>query len=864
MTTMTTTTNANIYIFKPADLDNTRSAFYLPRHDYSIFVGDLKCKEYPDMPLMYGFINNQMGIKLRKHIAKTYPDEQTHYKNYINKYNYDEEYIETKYYLPKHKWGRINPIGSLSLSLFHRPSRHSFAKKNYLDFDIVNAQVQLLFELAKKEKFELTGGLEEYCADPKKCRYDIAEYYKLKDIINDDGFTLTAYEQAKKLPLRLAFGGEYYVWKKEYVSVRVPDMPLVNNLITDLVLLRKHIVKINPHIKQDLLEEGGGEWANKTDIEKDRSIMAFFAQTWERIIQEYCIADLVRAYGVSLADIIPSQDGFMPLAEVIKDKNIDPAKLFERFNSKVLKKFGVDIKWSEKGFDESIVIKPSDIIPIELSLDDLKLGEVRIAEKIYPALKSKLIYSAKTNLWYYTDKRNIWCKTKYANEYLIGKTIQYYITPIIELLWKEYRDCYIAEKKRDIKKEIDEANRFYNSVGKSSYVGQTVKYLRTLLTDNNFADKLDNTGGKIIFADGIFDLKTPEFRRGIYKDDYVSFTLSVNYPIDYSTEKMEILKTILKKILNWNDEHLNYYLCVLGYAFSGDAHLEKSIYYIVDGTEGGRGDNGKTFFLDVLTHLFPEYVKQADPKLLEESNTKSHKQLPMLDGGRIAWLDEGTKKKLNAPLIKKIGDGMKINTDVMYGNTVDLNVSYKMFVCSNHIPKIDKDEEAVYNRYKQIQFCSHFDRTGTVEVENFDNLDFIANPKLGDDLKAGFCDEIMSLLLEYGMKYYEKGLPPIPQQFLDAVNKTKTENNEFAKLFYETFEANAKGGHNISIYELETLLHHESKDIIKELSRIGIKYHKDLKGFGEGKKTKINKEGKEVPIKGGITGYMLILEGDDE
>ena len=203
---------------------------------------------------------------------------------------------------------------------------------------------------------------------------------------------------------------------------------------------------------------------------------------------------------------------------------------------------------------------------------------------------------------------------------------------------------------------------------------------------------------------------------------------------------------------------------------------------------------------------------------------------------------------------------MSIDTDIMYGNTVSLKVSYKMFVCSNHIPKIDKDEEAVYNRYKQIQFCSHFDRTGCVEEENYETLDFIADTKLGDNFKQNYSDEIVSLILEYGMKYYDDGLPPIPQQFKDAVNKTKTENNEFAKWFYENFEA-TKVEHNISIDEIESVSSYKRADIIKELGRIGIKWNKDLKEFDV--KTKM-KEGKEVKIIGGITGYSRILEKEEE
>jgi phage/plasmid-associated DNA primase len=833
----------------------TENAFYLAKPAQSIFIG-IKGREYPDMSLLYGFIHYQLGIKLRKHIVKLYPDEQTHYRNYVKKYNYDDEHIETAYNHSSHGWGRINPFGSLSLSLFNRPSRHAFATKNYLDYDMVNAQPQLLFEFAKKQGLN-TKGLDEYCANPKKCRYAIAEHYKLKDITDDEGTVLTAYEQAKKLPFRLAFGGGIRRWKQEYVSARVPDMSLVSNLEDTLKEIRKTIVATNPQIRTDL--EKDEVWNAKSNHEKECSIMATFTQTWERLIQEYCVAYFVRTHKLALGDVIPSQDGFMPLKSVVEQKGINTNNLFKTFTRIVEKEFGITIRWDAKTFDEAIFIKPSDVVPVNINLADLVKGEAKIAELITPALKHQLYYSNKTQLWYYTDKRNIWLKTKNPNEYLVATTIQRYIKQELDSAWALYKTLEDKDERKRVKKEIDELNGFYNQVGKSSYVGQTVKYLRILLVNNYFQDKLDITGGMMVFYDGIYNFKTGEFRHGIRKDDFVSFTLSAHYPLEYDKPKMVNLRTNLKKILNWNDHHLEYYLSVLGYAFTGDAHLEKSIYYVVDGTEGGRGDNGKTFYFDILMNVLPEYVKQCDPKLLDDANTKTHKQLPELNGARIVWADEGTKKRINAALMKKIGDGMSINTDIMYGNTLDLKVSYKMFVCSNHIPKIDKDEEAVYNRYKQIQFCSHFDRKGLVEEDNYENLDFIADTKLGDVFKKEYKDEIISLILEYGTKYYVSGLPPIPQQFIDAANKTKTENNEFAKWFYENFEVSTTG--NISIDEIESISVLKRVEIIKELGHIGVKYDKELKGFTINTKLV---EGKEVVIRGGIKKFIkkTVEEGE--
>jgi phage/plasmid-associated DNA primase len=836
-----------------------KSHFYLAKPKESIFI-NIKTKEYPTMNLIYGFLHKQMGVKLRKHITALYADEQTHYTNYIKKYNIDEDCIETRYSHTAHGWGRINPSQSLSLSLFHRPSRHSFAKDNYLDFDMVSAQPQMFYELATLEGIP-TDGLAEYCANPKVVRQTIVDYYHLVDIKSDDGVVLTAMEQAKKLPIRLAFGGGIRIWKQQFVNVRIDDMDIVKKMETTLKKIRSIIVKENPHLKADLDENGGDDYQNKTDEEKDRSVMALFIQTWERIIQEHAIAYMVRVYNLTLGDIIPSQDGFMPLKKIITDKNIDIAELFLNINKSVKDTFKMDIKWAMKSFDEAIVIEPSDIVPIKMTEEDLLKGETHIAKMIAPCLKNKLFYSNKTELWYYTDKRNVWIKSKKPNEYFIVTTIQYYIKELADDLWNQIgkeKDLMKKEKLTTSKKAVD---KHFKLVGQSSFQTQITKYLRTLLQDDFFPLKLDNTGGKVVFYDGIFDLKTGIFRRGIEKTDFITITLSRCYKVDYDTTKMSFLKSVLKKILNNNDEHLEYHLSVMGYSFTGDAHLEKSIYYVMDGTENKDGDNGKTFLFGVLEHFFPEYVRQTDPTLLEANNTKLHKQLVGFEGVRILYADEGTKKKLNHKLMKKLGDGEYIETDVMYGNCIKMRVSYKLFVCSNHLPVIEKEEQAVYNRYKQIEFCSHFDRTGSREVEVPEKLQFIADMTLRDKMRNEYENEIIALMLEYAMKYYKKGLPPIPSQFIDATNKTKIENNDFAKWFYDEYESSADS--RVSIRELEQncpIMGYKRADIIKELGRISIIWNKELKGLGS-----YLVDGKEIQIRGGLVGYKKkVINNEDQ
>lgn len=831
------------------------SPFYLAKLSHSLFVG-LECREYLTLQIVYGFLNNQMGVKLRKHVAKTYPDEQTHYNNYLKILQRDEQknaYFSIKYSLSTHGWGRINAYKSLSLSVFHRPTRHALSDDKYIDFDIVNAQIQILLCLQTNRGLS-SKGLYEYCQDPKKSRYAIVEYYNLKDVKGDDGYILTAYEQAKKLPLRLAFGGGIRQWRDDYKVKECVEMPMIVNMMETMAQICSAICHANPHIRVD--KYVNEEFRNKTKMEQDRSIMGSFAQTWERIIQEECIAHLVRTYpSVRLRDIVPCQDGFMPLKSQIKD--VDIPTLFDQFNSIILKKYQMDIKWVVKPFDEKIEIPLSDFVPIHISLEDLAKGECHIATIISPALQDKLVYTKQGDkgYWWYMTERNTWVSSNHCNQYLITTTIQRYIEEERERILKQYHEEKDDKKREKIRKDtLGAVEKYYNAVGKSSYVGQVVKYLVDILVDNEFCSNFDKTGGKMVFADGIFDLKTGVFRLGFLRDDFIATTLSHRY-LDVQKideKKMLYLRAVLKRILNNNDEHLEYYLGVIGHAMTGEAHLIKAIYYILDGTDNQKGDNGKTFLFGLLAHVFPEYVKNTDGKVFDDGYTKAHKSLITWKNARIVYIDEGSKNKPNDPLIKKIGDATPIEVEVMYGTIVMMVIMFKLFTCSNHLPRFGEEANAVYNRYLPMLLCSHFDRKGERLVENLDSLEFIADTTLPETLKKDYVNEIIALVLHYSRKFYTSGIPPLPELFKGVVEKTKAVNNDFACLLYEHFEF---GCGKVSLRELSLVLHLQEDVIKKEMKKMNHKYDKDLSGLSIDGLKFFEKEGKKMSIKGGFLNF---------
>jgi phage/plasmid-associated DNA primase len=168
--------------------------------------------------------------------------------------------------------------------------------------------------------------------------------------------------------------------------------------------------------------------------------------------------------------------------------------------------------------------------------------------------------------------------------------------------------------------------------------------------------------------------------------------------------------------------------------------------------------------------------------------------------------------------MKELGDGMKTENEVMYGTSELLNILFKLFVLSNNKPSISAEEVAVYNRYKQISYGSHFDRTGERTEEDPANLLFIADTTLGDKIKEEYFNEVFYLIIEYANKYYERRLP-IPEQFKNDTKETQLNNDKFSLWFYENCEVDVK--YKTALKEIVNNCRFDEPNVKKGLIRLG-------------------------------------------
>lgn len=496
--------------------------------------------------------------------------------------------------------------------------------------------------------------------------------------------------------------------------------------------------------------------------------------------------------------------------------------MFKNYDEELFKKLN-------KTFSKNRYITTGDLY------DNFKTAEI-----ISKTLKHQIKYCKDT--WYVLNpKTHLWIIQKDPQYYIINEIRKYIDSSIKVISYKLVKETDEV-KKENLRSYISCYTGHYVKINASSYLSTTIKFLKTILLDNDFSIKINVLKNCLAFKNGIYDLEKLTLRP-ISGDDFITETIPYDYEA-FDNAKLIKLRSYLKQILNNKDDHLEYFLSIIGFCFLATPHLEKSAYCCVDGVNG-KGDNGKTFYFDILTALMPNYVYKSKGTLLEDGNTKLHKQMIHTKGKRLVWIDEFSKvKKTNAELIKVMADGKTIENEVMFGTSEIIQILYKPFILTNHIPTIDPTEIAVFNRYKQITYCSHFDRSGERKEENIEKLEFIADTNLSDDIKDNYYNEVFQLIIQYANNYIRnKKLPNIPSQFIADAKKTKDTNDEYGMWFEENIKIDATK--RVPLKLLLSKTEFNKKQIIEGMLRKNFVYNKDLMKMGKDEFDKFYKGGFE-------------------
>jgi hypothetical protein len=127
---------------------------------------------------------------------KLYSNEKKQLEAYLKKYNHELGGVVVKYEKPKHKWGRAFPVRCLGLSCFRRAIRNTLIKDLYYDFDLKNAQPEILRLVCEAQEPPIECPIiQRYCKERDRTLEEVMTHYGMSR------------DQAKELFIRICFYG---------------------------------------------------------------------------------------------------------------------------------------------------------------------------------------------------------------------------------------------------------------------------------------------------------------------------------------------------------------------------------------------------------------------------------------------------------------------------------------------------------------------------------------------------------------------------------------------------------------------------------------------------------------------------------
>lgn len=642
----------------------------------------VNCREFCNLKQVHGFIKHHMGISydgVRRYEHLPYKTEEDQVVKYKDAWNRRTQCFATAHVLAKHKCGRITPSGSVSLSVFHRPTRHALAEASYVDMDMVNAHPDIYAKVAAQHGISKPM-LRRYAADPKHYRAQIMEHYGCsKDV-------------AKRLPIMLLFGGTYGGWMKEHnirEESKLPEFVELEREMRELI----EIVWANNQdtIYKDVVRQNKHKWKNAEEAK--RGVMGLWGQTVERLLQEHCISWLVEHKGFKLADIVPCQDGMMILKELYYEG------IEADLEAAMASRFGFSVRWLKKPFDEAIEIpewggsKTLEEWQDQISVKPLADAFLGMYARYLARQDGRLFVFAEDahgGRWYdETDEKERHRLTIYLSENLF--------------------ESVHAQIVGDVGLSVKDRDSLLRDLRNNTCRGSSMKdILRHVFSKVRNVEGLFNQKPYLFpFHNGVYELLTGEFRPHRY-DDYLTLTCGWDWePLDYEQEEHRANMALLRQVVAAIDDREDHQLFKLQTLASGlDGRAYQLLHYWV-----GAGGNGKSLLLSLLASVLGKhFYYQAPPGLSRELSRPNGPSPDAYNLLHKRWVNfTEVSGVISLSVLRTLTGGGAITARLLNSNPVAFYPTCTYSMEFNNPPTYDcKPQQADYRRAMLHRFPTCF------------------------------------------------------------------------------------------------------------------------------------------------------------
>lgn len=404
-----------------------------------------------------------------------------------------------------------------------------------------------------------------------------------------------------------------------------------------------------------------------------------------------------------------------------------------------------EIRAKEKagGLAKAGAAKTGDVLPPAgaWTFDDLAN-----AERFLELFGDEILYLTEAKKWLF------WCGTHWQFDK------KNYVD---ELACEFVKNLYSPENARD-GDSFKHAKRSNNASG----IEAMLKLLRKKKAIT--ADQLDSKHYLINCTNGTVNLQTGQIAPHD-KADFLTRIVHSAYDADATSEAFnEFLQQIQP------DANIRAFLQrSIGYSLLGVVR-ERSFWILY-----GTGNNGKSVFTNLFTHLLGEYAATTTAATVMQKGGSGGipNDIARLRGKRFVVIPETEEnERLNAALIKALSAGDIVSARFLFGEFFDFPFSGKLWIATNHKPTITDHSKGFWDRLKLVPFTTDIPADKVIKQ---------------DDLLAKLRAEspgIINWAIQGCRDYFEIDGLDVPEIIQAEIDAYKREQDSIAQFIEEACE----------------------------------------------------------------------------
>ena len=399
----------------------------------------------------------------------------------------------------------------------------------------------------------------------------------------------------------------------------------------------------------------------------------------------------------------------------------------------------------------------SDAITSAKILDALNRNEDGDAGIYIRLHRGRFLYDHAAGLWYERAGHHWELDTREAALAGVSDVAGLYLAEMRRQAWAR-----IKAEKAGQTKAADTAKSLETALGRRVRDLQTIRRKQAVLhLARAGADSLGITGDEwdadtwaLPVANGIIGLQTGAFRNGEPSDYFKAYAPTEWQGIDAPAPVWE---ACLLSTFAGNAELVAFIARLCGYAVTGQT--SEAVLPIL----WGAGRNGKTVFLQAVGGVLgADLAGPIESEMLLETRFTRPSGGPSSDllhlrGRRLAWLSETNEsRRLNAGKAKLFTGGDLLTGRAPYAaRQVTWKPTHKIFLLTNHRPKADAQDFALWQRVLLIPFTQIFLTNPDPEKPNERKADLHLAEKLMAERPG-----ILAWLVQGCLAWQREGLNP--------------------------------------------------------------------------------------------------------